>query len=192
LNYIVYGLILFLIFFIIINYLRKLHWDTIHHNLLDLEDDIGGNIIRKGFLARPVFVGKYHNCEVTINFSQEKQKKGRTNFINISLNKNVKKSITLLSLEWLKSQNEKTDDLQIISLENSVQYGIRSKQVIKGETKQNVITEHIEILHPFNYLFIGETGIIFEKSSLNIAKDTELENLKIILESIFKLSDVKA
>ncbi len=82
-NYILYGLFGVILFFVIINYLRKLHWDAIHNNLLDLEDEIGGAVIRKGFLARPVFHAKYKGSEVTINFSQDKRQGKRINYIDI-------------------------------------------------------------------------------------------------------------
>ena len=100
-----------------------------HNNLFDLVDEFGGNVYRRGFLARPVFHGTYKNCEVTINFSQERINSKRKNYINISIDKKINKSVTIVSLDWIKSQNESTDDLEIISMNNSQQYGIRIKNI---------------------------------------------------------------
>ena len=50
--YILSIFVIFIAILVIINYLRKLHWDVIHHNLLELVDDIGGKILRQGMLGR--------------------------------------------------------------------------------------------------------------------------------------------
>ena len=55
LAYIFYTFLIIIIFIVLINYLRKLHWDSIHFNLLALADEIEGEIFRRNFMARPVF-----------------------------------------------------------------------------------------------------------------------------------------
>jgi len=188
LNYIIYSFILLILFFFIINYLRKLHWDAIHGNLFDLVDDFGGNVYRRGLLARPVYHGNYKNCEVTINFSQEKKKSSRKNYINISINKKIKESVTIVSLDWIKSQNESTDDFEIIAMNNSQNYGIRIKNI--NNTKKNELKSKLEKIIPFNYFFLGQTGLIFEKESKNLGIDTKYDLLKPQIETIFSLSNI--
>ena len=187
-NYIIFGLILLVLFFLIINYLRKLHWDVVHSNLFDLVDEYGGNVYRRGFLARPVFHGTYKKCEVTINFSQERINSKRKNYLNISIDKKNNKSATIVSLEWIKAQNESTEDLEIISMGDSQEYGIR----IKNEEKKNKseLKSHLQKLVPFNYLFLGQTGLIFEKESKNLATETKLESIKPYIESIYNVSNI--
>jgi len=187
LNYIIYGLILLIVFFLLINYLRKLHWDAIHNNLFDLVDDYGGNVYRRGFLARPVFHGVYKKSEVTINFSQERINSKRKNYINISIDKEINKSITIVSLNWIEAQNESTDDLEIISIKDSHDYGIRSKNMKK--VKMNELKSHLQKLVPFNYLFLGQTGLIFEKESKNLGFETKPDVLKSYIESVYNLSN---
>ena len=85
---VIFFVVFIVVFLIIINYLRKLHLDAIHFNLLSLIDDIGGAVIRKGFLARPVYHGSYQGIEVTINFSSERSQKKRRQYLNISLARN--------------------------------------------------------------------------------------------------------
>jgi hypothetical protein len=188
LQYIVYGLILLVLFFLIINYLRKLHWDVIHSNLLDLVDEIGGNVNRRGFLSRPVFHGNYKNCEITINFSQERINSARKNYINISINKKLKKSITIASLDWIKSQNESTDGLETISMNDAKQYGIRINKM-KDTFKKDLIYQ-LEKIVPFNYIFMGQTGLIYEKESENLGTDTKFDLLKSDITHIFNLSNL--
>ena len=187
-QYIVYGLILAILFFLIINYLRKIHWDAVHSNLLDLVDEFGGEVYRKGLLARPVFHGKYKNCEVTINFSQERIKASRNNYINISINKEIKESVTIVSFDWIKSQNESTDDLVNIAMDDSQEYGIRITNT--NNIKKNDLKSKIEKIIPFNYIFLGQTGLIFEKESKNLGIDTKFDSLKPDIETIYSLSNL--
>ena len=179
-----------ILFIVIINYLRKLHWDVIHNNLFDLVDKIGGKVIRRGFLARPVFYGTYRKCEITINFSQEKKENGRKNYINISINKIIKHSLSIVSLEWLKSQNESTDGLYIFEIGENIKYGLRSKNKngIKKNSNKEKIKRGLVDLHSFNYLFMGETGIIYEMESQNIAIDTKHPKLHKQINTIYNFS----
>ena len=165
-----------------------MHWDAVHNNLFDLVDEFGGNVYRRGFLARPVFHGTYKNCEVTINFSQERINSKRKNYFNISIDKKINKSVTIVSLDWIKSQNESTDDLEIISMNNSQQYGIRIKNI--NNTKKNELKSQMENLIPFNYVFLGQTGLIFEKGSKNLAIDTKSDAMKPYIETVYNLSNI--
>ncbi|MFC2087960.1 hypothetical protein ACFLSX_00030 [Calditrichota bacterium] len=188
-SYFLYGLFGLFIFFVIINYFRKLHWDAIHNNLFDLADDIGGNVIRKGFLARPVYHGKYKGNEVTINFSQEKKESGRKTYINISLNKKIKNSITFVSMKWLETQKDSMEDLKIYNIDNNIEYGMRtasSSQIEKKDFDLKIII-NLKKLHPFNYIFLGKTGVILEKESQNIALDTRHPGLKSLIGDIYNL-----
>ena len=187
-NYFIYGLILLAIFFVLINYLRKLHWDAVHNNLFDLVDEFGGNVYRRGFLARPVYHGKYKNHEVTINFSQDRLNAKRKNYINISIDKKNKNSVTIVSLDWLKSQNESAENLKIVNLENSNQYGIRIENL--NNTKEKELKAELKNLVPFNYVFFGQTGLIYEKESNNLGFETKPEKLKPSIESIYQLANI--
>ena len=67
-------------------------------------------------------------------------------------------SLSIVSLDWLKSQNESTDGLYIFEIEEKIKYGIRSKnknRILKKGNKEK-IEKNLTDLHPFNYLFIGE------------------------------------
>lgn len=187
-NYIVYVPIILLVFYLLINYLRKLQWDAVHSNLFDLVDEFGGDVYRRGVLARPVFHGTYKNCEVTINFSQERINSKRRNYINISIDKKINKSITIVSLDWIKAQNESTDDLEIITMDDSQEYGIRLKNI--NNTKKNELKSQLKELIPFNYIFLGQTGLIFEKESNNLGSETKVDSLKPYIEIIYNLSGI--
>ena len=61
-----------LVLYIIMILIRKSLWDTVHRNLLDVEDNYNGKVIRTGFASRPVFKGIIDGNDITINFSTEK------------------------------------------------------------------------------------------------------------------------
>lgn len=187
-QYFIYGFLLFIFLFILINYLRKLHWDAVHNNLFDLVDAIGGNVIRRGFLSRPVFHGNYKNCEVTINFSQEKKSSKRKHYINISINKRIKDTITIASVDWIRLQNENSDDLKILSVNSSKKYGIRIKGINNSTLKK--LENKLEKVVPFNFIFMGHTGLIFEKESKNLGIDTKLNVLQPDIENIYNLTQL--
>ncbi|MCK4754569.1 MAG: hypothetical protein KAS58_05005, partial [Calditrichia bacterium] len=96
------------IFFVIINYLRKLHLDAIHDNFLELADSIGGQVMRRGILSRPVYHGAFKSIELTINFSSERAQKKRRQYLDISMGKNSKYNITISTQDWIAERNEES------------------------------------------------------------------------------------
>ena len=104
--YFLYIIIFLAVIFFLLNYVRKMQWDRIHINLLELADEIAGEIYRRNFLARPVFHGKYNGHELTINFSSERVGKTRSHYMDIALNKKIKSSFTISSKKWLSQQQD--------------------------------------------------------------------------------------
>ena len=181
--YVVYTFIAIIVFIISINYLRKLHWDAIHLNLLNLADQIKGEIYRRNFMARPVFHGKYKGYELTINFSSERSKSGRNNYIDISINKKVMKPFTISSFEWLKERNDSSlDEYKEMKISGEMKYGIR-----KGSPKlfSEDIIQSIQKLHPFNFIFAGGTGVLMEIQCKNTAITTKHPYLKERIELLY-------
>ena len=78
--------------------------------------------------------------------------------------------------------------MEIVPIGNSQEYGIRIKDEVK--IKKTDLKSHLQKLVPFNYLFLGQTGLIFEKESKNLATETKLDSLKPYIESIYNLSNV--
>jgi hypothetical protein len=179
-----------LFIFIILNILRKWYWDTIQSNLLDLADEIGGRVIRHGFFSRPVYHGRYRDTDLTINFSGERNKKGRANLIDISLTANLNESVTISSYSWLQQIAEKSmAEYQPLGGSDPPLYGIRLVNSSKFKTKLTGtnFTGSIILLHPFRFLFISPRGILFEKEAEHLPQDTKHPRLKEQLDGIIKL-----
>ncbi len=178
-----------LLLLIIINYLRKLHWDIIHRNLLDLVDEIGGKVIRQGMLGRPIYHGQYNNLDITVNFSTERIKSGRKNLIDISIGTPLKQSFTISSFDWLNEREESAiEEFEEFNMDGTIRYGIRksSDTTDINEKLQTFLKE----LDPFLFLFVGTNGILFEKEGGNLAISTRHPELKNQLMSISALIGV--
>jgi hypothetical protein len=178
-----------ILFFGVIIFLRKLHWDAIQLNLLQLEDDIGGNVIRKGFLTRPLYHGRYNSIDLTINFSTEKFKKSRRNYIDISIGKQFKYPFTLSSLNWLQERGESTSDYEPIKATAQNDYGLRKEtkgQVIKKNRKSD-FTACISKLDPMNFIYFSKNGLLFERECRNLADETKYHKLKATIDTLYEL-----
>ena len=179
-----------LFIFILLNILRKWYWDTIQSNLLDLANEIGGQVIRRGFFSRPVYQGRYRDADLTINFSGERTKKGRVNLIDISLTANLSESITISSYPWLREIAEKSiSEYGPLPGSDPPLYGIRLADSSKFKTKLtgSDFSGSIGLLHPFRFIFISPRGILFEKEAEHLPQNTRHPLLKEQLDGLFKL-----
>jgi hypothetical protein len=186
--------VLFLILLLVaMNFLRKLQWDAIHNNLLDLTDDIGGQVIRQGMLGRPIFHGNYRKLDITVNFSTERSKKGRNNYIDISIGRNFNQTFTISALDWLRErEGSALDEFTEISMNSQKKYGMRSKSgldVIKKNMQQKFY-ELLQEMDPFSFIFIGYNGLLFEKRGGNLAMSTKHPVLKKNIDSLIELSGI--
>ena len=191
--YILSTFIIFIAILVIINYLRKLHWNVIHHNLLESVDDIGGKIIRQGMLGRPIYHGQYKKLDITINFSTEKINKSRRNLIDISIGTPMEQSFTISAFDWLEEREESAlSEFSQIDLETSKKYGIRDASV-EDLVKKNSINkfyQHLNKLDPFLFLYAGKNGIIYEKEGGNLAISTKHPAMKDEITSLAALVGV--
>lgn len=176
-----------LLLYIIMILIRKSLWDTVHRNLLDIEDNYDGKVIRVGFASRPVFKGIINGNDITINFSTEKSKSGRKTYIDFSLTNASENSLTIAEKQWLEEQgNNDTAANQTINLKNNKSYVIMSS---KKEKVQNLVNKKplIKLLEQFDnlaYFFVGKTGTICEFWSDQIDRDTQFEKMRLRLENV--------
>jgi hypothetical protein len=183
LSYIFYTFLALILFIVLINFLRKLHWDSIHFNLLTLADEIEGEVYRRNFMARPVFHGKYKGIELTINFSSERTGNGRSNYIDISFNQKVVHPFTISSLSWLRERKDASlAEYQSIEISGEKKYGVRKGASMLYSKK---IISYIQKLDPFNFIFAGGTGVLMEIQCKNIAIATKHPNLKNRIEVLY-------
>ena len=182
---------LILIAWIILVYIRKSLWDVVHRNLLALEDHFEGKIIRKSFLAQPVFHGKINDSQVTLSFSTAKSTKGRITYLNISYDLLTKTSLTLSAKNWLEEQNAgELDDY--VALEND--YGEKfilrpiSNKLVKALAEDKILLEFMNEFRDLAYYFSGKTGILCEYIIEQVAEATEFDQLYKRLILIKKLT----
>ena len=179
------------IFFVIINYLRKLHLDAIHDNFLELADSIGGQVMRRGILSRPVYHGAFKSIELTINFSSERAQKKRRQYLDISIAKNTMYNITISTQDWIADRNEDSSSaFEPLKIPGDVNYVILRPANVTYVKKnnENKFIECVKDLTPFTYIYIGQNGILFERECDNIAQCTKPPKLKDKIELLFELS----
>ncbi len=180
-----------IIFFVIINYLRKLHLDAIHFNFLELADSIGGQVMRRGILSRPVYHGAFKSIELTINFSSERAQKKRRQYLDISMAKNSNYNITISTQDWIADRNEESSSaFEPLKIPGDVNYVILRPANVTYVKKnnENKFIECVKDLTPFTYIYIGQNGILFERECNNIAQCTKPPKLKDAIVLLFELS----
>jgi len=185
------ALLLFLVWIGLI-FIRKSLWDVVHQNLIDMEDNFSGKIIRSSFAARPVFHGKMNGEDLTINFSTARTKSGRKTYINITLTLKRDLSLTITEKNWLLEQNDKIPENGLeINVDETHNYIIltgsdkQAKQLISNEKFINALKNFDKLA----YLFIGKSGTICEFWSAQIDKDTQFDLMKSRLENIQTLME---
>ena len=182
---------LILITWIILIYIRKSLWDVVHRNLLSLEDNFEGKIIRKNFLARPVFHGKINDTQVTLSFSTAKSSKGRVTYLNISYDLATRTSLTLSTRKWLEEQNAgDLDDYTTLENNYGEKFIIRpiSNIKVKQLTEDKIVMEFINEFRNLAYYFSGKTGILCEYIIDQAAEATKFDQLNKRLILIEKLT----
>lgn len=188
---IIIGLIL--VFLVVINYLRKLHLDALHFNLLELADDIEGRIIRRGFLSRPVYHGRYKNVDLTINFSSERAQKKRRQYLDISLATELKNNLTISTRNWIENRNEaSTADFKTLEINGEEEYVIKhalDADFLKKNQSEK-FSGKVQALIPFAYIFCGQNGIMFERECENLAVCTKKPRLRETVEALYQLSQI--
>ncbi len=180
-----------LIFFVVINYLRKLNLDAIHFNFLELADAVGGQVIRKGILSRPVYHGAFKSIELTVNFSSERTQKKRRQYLDISMAKNSSYNITISTRDWIEARNEESSSNFVpLDIPGDVNYVILKPDDVTyvKEINEKRFIECVKSLTPFTFIYIGQNGILFERECDNIAMCTKPPKLKDTVELLFELS----
>jgi len=191
-----YVFIFFLVIFLLwafLVYSRKSLWDVVHRNLLDLQDAYEGRVMRRSFLARPVFNGKINGREITINFSSEKLDGKRITYIDITFNIHASFSCTIAASAWLKKQQDgKAEDFTFIQNNQGREFLIRPAS--DNKVQDFIQTEQFhDIINKFDglaYLFVNRHGLICEFETEDLARKTEFEQLNsklVYLENLEKV-----
>ncbi len=170
-------------------WLRKTTWDAVHRNLLDLEDIVEGRVVRRGFASRPVFHGTLHKHSFTINFSTEKHEGKRSTYVDISYEQAAPFSFTIASKNWLESRMD-DGSAQFVEYTNTDGMVFMARPAIDKRVADLLEKKDVQnLLNNWNdlaYFFAGETGIMYEFITEAVVKSTEAEALKNRLEEIHR------
>jgi len=168
-------------------FLRKSLWDGVHRNLLDLEDNYDGKIIRNGFVSRPVFKGQINGVDVTINFSTAKSSSGRRTYIDFTLTISSNLTITIAEKNWLKEQNSENHTVNTeLKINDDLTYVIMppDNQKIERITAKEEFKRCLTKFDNLAYFFVGKSGTICEFWSEKIDRDTTFDVMKSRLDQI--------
>ncbi len=181
-------LILLIIIFGSVMLLRKIQYDYLHNNLLDLVDKIGGEVVRNGFARIPYYHGKYKGATLVINFTSARDDKGnREYYITYSYEKDLGLNFNIMSRRWLESH--KVEENPDIPTENLHGFRISSsdKKIINFLKKNKHLLVSLSEIDHFIYLFSSVRGMMFEVQIPNFGDGSNPDIILTTLEKTGKL-----
>ncbi len=166
-------------------FIRKLQFDVIHQNFLDLEDQIGGQVRRAGFAARPSYACEYKGQNVSISFTSEKSKEdGRRYYITATMEAKAKINFSILSAEWM-GPSQQDEKRTLIPLQDGAYLMEPRNSTQLHKVKLPTIEAQLERIAPFAYILMAKTGMILERTSKNITEDMKAESLLQLIDGMF-------
>ncbi len=184
-------ILLVLIVILIMVWLRKVQFDAVHRNFLDLVDHFGGRVIRGGFAVRPRYSGSFKNQHVSISISSENWQKQRRFYIAVTMQSRAKIHFSIISRDWLESREaeDRRKRHAVDLMDGRYLLEVSNPNQLKTLNISS-LNKIVEKLHPFAYVLIAKTGIILERISTNLIKDTEFPTLNRLLENVYHLKAV--
>ncbi len=182
------GIVLFALGVLVL--LRKFQYDVVHRNFLALEDRYGGKIIRGGFAVRPRYVGEIEGNRFSVSISTEKNKQGsgRIYYLSFFMQKAADANFTIMSVDWLGKNVEahrKKGQVKPI-FQGKYQVEAAQKELFKKMDWPRM-EEIVQQIHPFAYALVSSRGIVLERLSTNLARDTEFEQINPVINGMLKL-----
>ncbi|RMG67653.1 MAG: hypothetical protein D6715_04255 [Calditrichaeota bacterium] len=178
-----FGVLVF-VFFVLI-WLRKLQYDAVHQNFLDLVDEFGGEVLRGGFAVRPRYRGSYQGRAVSISIYSEKKEKGRAYYITVLMQLKAPATFTILSRQWIGEkpvQNKEQRHLKEL-VGGAYLLEVSEKESF-GRLNIPQLEHLIGKLEPFAYILVAKSRLILERVSSKLIDDTKIEVLKPLLEAM--------
>lgn len=170
--------------------LRKIHFDTIHRNLLDLEDKYGGKVIRGGFAIRPKYSGDYKGKKVSVTITYSKEKDGRKYYIELTMQANSKLQFSILGPNLMEGQEispERKEKIIILGKDNYL-LEVTDPSHIKSlniRKISNIVTR----MYPFVFILITKTGLMLERVSNDLINDTDIRQLGNLFNCMYELRE---
>jgi len=184
-------LVLILLGFWILVWVRKLQFDVIHRNLLELEDAYGGTVKRGGLASRPRYSGEYKGNKVSVSFSYESKKESKHYYLAVTMQCRSPVQFTVLSRDWLAEQADAHEEGKKTKAIANGKYLIEvTKAHLLKKIPVKKVEQIIRQLDPFAYILIARTGIIMERISEHLVRDTQFAVLSETFEQLYQLQQV--
>jgi hypothetical protein len=189
---IIISVILILILLVLV-WLRKVQFDAVHRNFLDLVDHYGGRIIRNGFAIRPKYSGSFNKRRISLSISTEAKtsEHPRRYYISIYVQAPGVLNFSILSNEWRNCQEGSENKKRYSRNIANKQYCIEATtNKIFRKLKLEKLEKIVLRMHPFAYALVSKNGIILERLSENLIVDTEFSRLSVLLDAINDLTKI--
>ncbi|RMH95886.1 MAG: hypothetical protein D6681_12730 [Calditrichaeota bacterium] len=185
--------VLALIFFTLLGLLwvRKLQFDAVHQNFLDLEDNFGGQVIRAGFAVRPRYSGNFKGQRVSITFTKEGRGRGRRYYITITMQAHSRVNFSIMATGWMQTPEAGSRSNRSMTPLKEGKYMLevqKKRQLKKLDLKR--LEEAIAVMDPFAYVLMANSGMLLERPSVNIVEDTRFGALSRLLEGMHRLKEM--
>lgn len=181
---------LVLLLIVMMIFMRKIHFDSIHRNLLDLEDKFGGKVIRGGFAVRPKYSGDYKGKKISVTIAYSKEDGNRKYYIEITMQAKSKYQFSILGPNLMKGQDIPPDRRKkIIELsdENYLLEVTDPSHIKLLNIKK--IGNIVKTMYPFVFILITKTGLMLEKASNDLIKDTDIRHLVSLFKNMYELRE---
>lgn len=182
------SLTLLLLVLLAMIWIRKVQFDTIQRNFLDLEAELGGRVLRAGFAVRPSFSGEFNGQKIHISITSEGRHNERKYYIAVTMQAKPRISFAIKSTSWLEKREIPPDqDDKIVSLQ-------KGQYLLETTTRANLkklkipqVESIISGIHPFAYILIGPSGMLLERTSINLVEDTKIDPMRKLIETMYLL-----
>ncbi len=173
---------------LILVWFRKLQFDAVHRNFLDLEDKFGGKVMRAGFAVRPRYTGEYKGQRVTVSITYENTQDGRKYYIAATMQCASRVNFTIMATDWLERREIPDEKKRSMKYILNKQFLIETPAAsLMKKLNLSRIEKAVQKIAPFAYILIAKTGIVLERISTNIVLDTQLSKMESLFEGMYAL-----
>ena len=184
------ALTIIFVFLLLLVFLRKLQYDSIHQNLLDLEDAYGGKVMRGGFAVRPRYSGLYKGKRISVSITTSKDKRGRIYHIEVTMQASSKFQFSVMNAQLIKDQNiqpDRKERMKSISSDKYVFEVIEKDHLSHLNLKR--LGDIILQMDPFEFILISKNQLMLERVSHDFRKDTDIRYLGNLIKSMYEFRD---
>ena len=180
-------LIVIMIMFLVLVWLRKVQYDAIHRNFLSMEEKFGGKIVRKSSLFRPFYAGKVKEREIRVGFTSEKYQNKRTYYVNYTLECSAKIQGSIIENKWYESRDEKSKEDMLPLLDGKFWLQL------KGNVPKSILKKletQLKNFPDFSYALIANTGMILERVTEKLVDESEAELNNMVISGMVKIANI--